>query len=302
MNKQYVVMSDCRSCYRNTRHECLFEVEEETTESWINEKETWRIVRCLGCHTYSFQFRRDDYDDLEEDPEGNVNHSVQITVFPSIIRNHRGLGATYFLPPLISKIYQQTLKSLSQQANVLASIGLRACIEAVCNHLEISGTNLQKRIDSLFKAGHVSNGDKKRLHAIRFLGNDAAHEIKEPNPSEIRIALEIVEHLLNTVYILERRAANLETVAENYEEFIELLKSCVLKYESGNAINLLGLLGRQRRLIASSIDPFESQLRLDIASGHIDFLSVGPSQEVDGKEIQLYEVHANRLADDDIPF
>jgi len=146
----------------------------------MHEKDTWQTLRCLGCLTLSFSHINEDFDNVEEDEKGNVRHAVNVRVYPGVVSNHRGLQGAYYLPELIQKVYSQTVKALSERATVLASIGLRACIEAVCNDLKLSGANLEKRIDSLYKAGHVSNGDRKRLHAIRFLGNDAVHEIKEP--------------------------------------------------------------------------------------------------------------------------
>lgn len=280
----------------------MFQTEEEVDQPWMHEKDTWQVVRCLGCHTISFRHRNDDYDDVEEDSSGKVKHAININVYPGVISNHRGLSATYYLPPLIRKVYNQTIKALSEKAYVLASIGLRATIEAVCNQLELSGTNLEKRIDQLCKAGHVSNGDKRRLHAIRFLGNDAAHEIKEPRAGDLRIALEIVEHLLNTVFILERRAQSLETVAETYSDFIKVIQECAAKYEGTNAINLLGLLGRQKRLIGQGLDNFETELKANIMSGNVPFLALGQTQEIGGKEVQLYEVNRLAAVDDGIPF
>lgn len=302
-----IVRSDCRECHKNTRHEIMALSTKRTEQWYVNELETWSVVRCMGCLTYSFQLKQEDFDEVEEDYDGELQHAVSIEVFPSVIKNHRALTSTHHLPRLISTIYKQTLKALSQHANVLASVGLRACIEAVCNHLDISGTNLQRRIDQLFKAGHVSNGDKKRLHAIRFLGNDAAHEIKQPKSEDIRIALEIVEHLLNTVFILENRAKDLETVAENYAEFLKLLESCASKHKTGTAINLVGLLGKQRRLISTSLEPFEVQLITEMDAGSIKFLKKGSLQADGEKSIQLYDVdleYFKKIEDefDDIPF
>ncbi|AZC94217.1 DUF4145 domain-containing protein [Pseudomonas chlororaphis] len=302
-----VLRSDCRGCNNNTRHEVMGVATERIQEWHTNELNSWCVVRCLGCHTYSFQHKHEDFDQIEEDFEGELHHEVIVNVYPSVIRNHRPLTATYLLPRLISSIYLQTLKALSQNSNTLGSIGLRACIEAVCNHLEISGNNLQRRIDSLFKAGHVSNGDKKRLHAIRFLGNDAAHEIKQPSITDIRVALEIVEHLLNAVFILESKAKGLETTVETYPEFIALLELCASKHKNGLSINLIGLLGRQKRLVAVNLETTEAQLIDDIDSGHIPFLAKASLQTDNGKSIQFYDVVADYFKkdeefSDDIPF
>lgn len=299
-----VIRSDCRKCNSKTRHLIKGLVVDKRNNPWENERDTWAVVQCQGCLTNSFHHRNEDFEQVYEDFEGDLQHVISDTSYPSVIQNHRPLSATHHLPDLINTIYQQTVKALSQHAYVLASIGLRATIEAVCNSLDVSGTNLQKRIDSLFKAGYVSNGDKKRLHAIRFLGNDAAHEIKQPKRTEILVALEIVEHLLNTVFILESRAKGLETVVENYQEFLKLLEQCARKHKDGKALNLLGLLGKQRRLIAVSLETFEAQLLQEIDADKVPFLLKATSQNDDGKVIHMYQVNPEYFPEDleEIPF
>lgn len=180
MSEKDVVWGDCRSCSRSTRHEILSNHEIESDPEEYHEKDSWQITRCQGCYTFSFRHQHEDFEMVEEVEEGVYSYETSVSVYPSVFSRHRQLSGIHYLPPLIRKVYKQTLSALSEKAYVLASIGLRACIEAVCNHLKVSGTNLEKRIDQLFKAGHVSNGDKRRLHAIRFLGNDAAHEVREP--------------------------------------------------------------------------------------------------------------------------
>lgn len=298
-----IIKTNCRSCAKTTRHEITHELLIESKEDFFNEEDRWQIIRCLGCYTVAFRHRNDDLDDIEVMNDGTVQHSITEMTYPRVIANHRGLQSTFYLPLLIRKIYGQTLRALGEQAHVLASIGLRACIEAVCNELKLSAASLEKRIDQLFKAGYVSNGDKKRLHAIRFLGNDAAHEIKEPNQADIRIALEIVEHLLSSVFILEQRASRLDTVAETYDEFLELLQACVAKNRPENASSLAGLLGRQRRLVGNQFDVFEQQVKADITADKLAYLAIGPIQNVAGKDVQLYEAKLDFLPeDDDIPF
>ncbi|MCE1191010.1 MAG: DUF4145 domain-containing protein [Acidovorax sp.] len=304
MSTNKTIWSDCRTCCRRTRHEVLSQHVEETDPEGYHEKFTWQIVRCHGCHTFGFARRHDDYEAIEWDHDGEPVHEVSIALYPSVLSEHKPISETYYLPALIQKVYKQTLLALGDQSYVLASIGLRACIEAVCNHLNVSGSNLEKRIDQLFKTGHVSNGDKRRLHAIRFLGNDAAHEIKEPKASDIRIALEIVEHLLSTVFILESKAKSLDTLAENYQDFLMLINISAKSLKTSNAISLSSLLGRRRRLIKQDFDEFEAKLKEDINSGAVNFLKLFQLTTVSGKEVQLYEVDPSKAVDPncDIPF
>ncbi|MDR7052224.1 hypothetical protein J2X54_004728 [Duganella sp. 3397] len=298
-DSEEIITSDCRACKRRTRHSVIQELEEETDPESYHEKDTWQIIQCMGCLTTGFRHRNDDYEQVYEIGDGDVRHTVSIELYPRVLRNHQGLSFRHFIPPLIRKVYLQTLAAYGEQAYVLASIGLRANIEAVCNHLQISGNNLEKRIDLLFKGGYISNADKKRLHAIRFLGNDAAHDIKEPKEAELRVALEIIEHLINSVFILEKKATRLETVVESYPEFLRLINSCAGSAPSAQAISLGALLGAKRRLVSSNIDSFENQLKSDIQEGRVAKLSLAQNETVGGKEVQLYTLNVDETKPND---
>jgi len=301
-----VAKTDCRTCKRVTRHEVLCEHIEETAPDDYHEKDFWQIVRCLGCHTTGFQHRNEDYEQVWEDFDGDVRHTVSTTVYPRVVRNHSGLKGTTWIPALIRNVYRQTLSAYSDNAYVLASIGLRATIEAVCNHLEISGSNLEKRIDQLFKTGYVSNSDKKRLHAIRFLGNDAAHEVKEPKESDLRVALEIVEHILNSVFILEKKSKSLETVIENFEEFAKIIESYIKSSDTAQAASLGAILGTKRRLVGNNLDNFEAQLKAAIEAGTMKYLTLAQVENIGGKDVQLYSIgdisELTQSEDEDFPF
>lgn len=304
MSTAKAIWVDCRSCGCSTRHEILFQHDEESDPDVYHEKDTWQVVRCLGCNATGFRHRNDDYENVWEDQEGVVRHSVEIDVFPRVIRNHKKLGSLHHVPSLIKRAYTQTLSAYSEKAFVLASIGLRATIEAVCNQLKLGGSSLERRIDQLYKGGYVSNGDKKLLHAIRFLGNDAAHEIKEPKESELRVALEIIEHLLNSVFILEKKARSLETVVDTYEEFVPVLASCAKAYAGEAVFSLSTLLGRQRRVVGQNLDAFESKLKTEIQSGAVAYLLLAKEEKVGGRDVQLYSIgNTDGIeVDDNLPF
>ncbi|QNP59499.1 DUF4145 domain-containing protein [Paenacidovorax monticola] len=233
----------------------------------------------------------EDFENIIETFDGDYGHKTVVLIYPSVIQDHKPLEDTFYIPKLIRKIYNQTLNTLSSGAYVLASIGLRATIEATCNHLLISGATLEKRIDQLVKSGHVSNSDRKLLHAIRFLGNDAAHNITEPKHAEIRVALDIVEHILNTLFVLPKKARSLDTVVENYADFIKLVEACAAKSPASTTKSLIGLLDSKRRLIPQvSIDEYEKQLLEEISAGNVPFLSLVEAANVEGKDVNIYQV------------
>ena len=113
-------------------------------------------------------------------------------------------GAKY-LPANIRRIYDETLMALSNQAPVLAGIGLRALLDTVCKEKNATGNDLLKKIDSLVGTGILNPASAAILHKIRTLGNAAAHEVKPHNDKQLALAMDIVEHLLKDVYILPKQ-------------------------------------------------------------------------------------------------
>jgi hypothetical protein len=94
--------------------------------------------------------------------------------------------------------------------NTLAGGGLRAIVEAVCLDQKVTGKNLQDRIDQLAASGLLAKTQADLLHEERYIGNTALHEIEAPGRSDIEDGLQIVESLLNTIYIAPIKAERLK--------------------------------------------------------------------------------------------
>jgi hypothetical protein len=63
------------------------------------------------------------------------------------------------------------------------------------------------KIEGLKKLLPASTAEK--FHSLRFIGNQAAHEFKEPQPDDLRLGIEICEDILNFLYELDHRASKL---------------------------------------------------------------------------------------------
>lgn len=280
-------------------------MEHGSEHPWFHELHTWQIIRCLGCESTGFRYRFDDFDDVEEQLSGKKTHASKISRYPPSILGHRELDSQHVVPDLIRKVYRQTLTAYAGDAWILAGIGFRATIEAVCTHLKVSGASLEKRIDSLFKNGHISSSDKRRLHAIRFLGNDAAHEIREPSRSELQVALDIVEHLISSCFILGYKAKKMDLPIENFDDFEQLLRARARLSESDQPQSVASILGRDKRRVGQELPVFDSVLVKAINNGSVKFLALDSVEQIEGKDVQLYKIVRSELAngfDDDIPF
>lgn len=175
----------------------------------------------------------------------------------------------------------------------MAGIGLRAAIEAICNDRQVAGRSLEQRIDKLGKTGVISANDVDRLHAIRFLGNDAAHEIQASDAKGLLIALRIIENLIVSLYVLDGGANGvLETLIKTYAEFEILLNAKIEVVTKGDALPLAKILGRDARRFHGYLKSHETQLISNISSGAYTSLSLGKNEPRAGsnEKLQLYIV------------
>ena len=74
-------------------------------------------------------------------------------------------------------------------------MGLRSLVEAICVAQNIKGKNLEAKIEGLKKLLPASTAEK--IHALRFIGNQAAHEFKKPRPDDLHLGIEICQDILN---------------------------------------------------------------------------------------------------------
>jgi hypothetical protein len=186
--KELPVKSFCRNCRQDTFHkqEGLHRAHgDPDVYSYLVE---YTIISCLGCETVSF--RKEFHDHEQSYPTGDNEWENPITVdyYPKL---DKGNIETPYLPDIVANIYNETCAAFREDALTLAGIGFRATIEAICNDQGIAGRELSTRIGNLSIKGLISKKDANRLHSIRFLGNDAAHEIKRPSAESIQGSLRI---------------------------------------------------------------------------------------------------------------
>ena len=200
----------CRSCKQETNHQIVAEHEESGSDEkydvdWWNKYE---ILCCLGCETYSFR-KVHTNSECRDWETGQFDEDIKI--YPPITSSKEPIEDSDEFPAITRKIYLETLTAFSNNALILAAIGVRAIIESVCKDLKTGKRNLEKNIDALAELGHLSDRQAEMLHKHRFMGNIAAHEIKSPNPSHLLTALDIAETLLKTIYVLPQKAAGLSS-------------------------------------------------------------------------------------------
>jgi len=108
------------------------------------------------------------------------------------------------LPSGLVAIYEETVLAISTEMPILAALGIRTLIEAVCKERVAPGKSLDERISSLVPMGIVTLDGSKMLHSLRILGNTAAHEVRPASLDQLKAAFAIVNHMLAGTYILPK--------------------------------------------------------------------------------------------------
>lgn len=274
MAKKSSVWTACGSCDRDTNHEILFAVHDDEYEPRLAR--IYQIVECGGCKTKSFRKVVVDYENAYQVDHDEWEVSKDVASYPAVLKGYQALPGLYRVPRSVREIYRQSIDAIKHEADVLAGIGLRATIESICNERGLSGKNLEARIDKLAKLGLISQNDADRLHAIRFLGNDAAHQIQATELEGLLVALRIVDHLLVSVYILDHDADGvLETVIKGYPQFEKLLTEKVATLASGTELPLFKILEKDVRRFHGYLKTHEAQLIANISSGAFALLKLG---------------------------
>ena len=201
----------CAKCDGTTCHKQLALVA-ESDESPGGDIQVWNdyiVVQCSGCKTISFCIESRCSEDIDYDPYTDQQVlGTQHTLYPSRISGRPQFSGIHDLPTGVYRIYAETHECLCSEKPILTGVGIRAILEAVCTEKATTG-KLYKQIDQLYTRGLISKDSVDFLHNLRFLGNKAAHETKAHSPAELNAAFDIVENLLQTVYILPKVAAKI---------------------------------------------------------------------------------------------
>ena len=138
----------CLKCRVQTNHDILhverMQIEEFIDDiSWGNVFKNYQIIQCCGCESMSFRLESGD-GGFDDDGEPSIHEEV----FPPRQKNRDKIKMKG-LPPTVRQTYEETVSALDHSLPVLAGMGLRALVEAVCKEKKADGKSLFKQIDSL---------------------------------------------------------------------------------------------------------------------------------------------------------
>ncbi len=207
----------CNVCSVKTNHYVLNSVGVSWDDGVCGSgHDEYEIIKCAGCDNISFRIgstNDEDYYELNDefgDPVDRIFPERE-RVYPKRLPIRKFIKGADCLPAKVLVMYRETYIALAAELKLLVGIGIRALVEAVCLEEQSTRGDLKMKIDDLVVKNVLTKGNADILHKTRFLGNSAAHEIEPPSDAEIDVAFDIVENLLETVYIVPTKAELLKS-------------------------------------------------------------------------------------------
>lgn len=218
----------CGECKRETRHEVVTSTSHSGTEYLdegfsISYREIDEVVKCLGCSTISFRRETSNSEDMDENGYVSLEE-----IFPKKSKDIIDLSISMNSPPVLRRIFRETIDCYINNDFSLCATGIRAIIECLCKEKKIKSglveikdkngqlvkkrrTDLQGKINGLFDHGLLTKKNANYLHQHRLLGNEAIHELKIPTRNELRLALSIACNIIENIYDIPKMANALKT-------------------------------------------------------------------------------------------
>lgn len=210
--KDKTIWVTCAACgHKNRKHRILHEKSTFIYDDYDGPpsyEEFHRFVECMGCESVKYVSSTTDLQNPYEEGE------FDIKVYPDspgkTKKRASAITDEEHIPETVWKMYKETCDALNADIRTLAGGGLRATVEAICIDSGIKTGNLVDKINELSKRNLLTKTQAELLHEERYIGNAALHEMETPSFSDIADGLGIVEGLINTIYILPKKAENLK--------------------------------------------------------------------------------------------
>jgi hypothetical protein len=194
---------NCASCHKATKHfirkaykfEEIINLREYGMNGTLRTSHEYLTVQCAGCENVSFL-------DIADSGGGTTVYQypeIRPKELQGLFLDHNELDK---LPKDIALLYEEVSVAFTNHTSILAGIGLRTLVEAICVQQKIQVYNLHLKIKELHNRGLISKQELPIIDKLRTIGNTAAHKIKPANEDTLRHALLIVNHVLRSVYIL----------------------------------------------------------------------------------------------------
>jgi hypothetical protein len=200
----------CNGCGRDTNHATRTSFTYTDTSYEFEYKEelevsiTFEILQCLGCNQLC----------VRETGEHEAYGAAVPQFYPPRIARRRPRWWTQ-LPMPIPAVLDEVYKALQAGSSRLATIGARTVVDAVILDKVGDLGTFREKLAELERQGFVGRRNREFVAAALETGSAAAHRGIAVDSSDLSRVMDIVESLLESVYILSDAAERLRQNTPN---------------------------------------------------------------------------------------
>lgn len=234
MDSSVKIKAICRSCKGETNHQILqteihsgkvpFEHHPEDMYWWETK---YQIIECLGCNLKAFRTEN------RNSEEHDFNELfVHIDLYPKWEADNLQHKLYFAAPAVIQKIYKEIIIAYNSNLEILCAAGARSLIEGICKTKNIkkgkityeddngiiqtkSSGSLGGKINGLAEKGIISKKNAVALQEHKFLGNIALHELEVPSKKSLRLSIEILQNILDSLYEVPIKVKTIQRERKN---------------------------------------------------------------------------------------
>jgi hypothetical protein len=196
--------SPCGECGRETTHYVRCKTKRGDEEDGFSWSQASYFLECGGCHATSV--RKEYWDDNYSYPD-----EPEVLLFPAAVARPKPPWL-WQVDPRFRRLIEEVYAGLGAGTVALPVMGARAILDLVIRDKVGNRQKFSQGLDALTDKGLISKHDRGILDAAVEAGNAAAHRGFFPKAADAQQVLEIVEHLVSSLYVLKPAAKGLKMV------------------------------------------------------------------------------------------
>ena len=199
----------CSPCGHLTNHDVIA-VDREEYEETIEDRnfscyDNYEMLKCRGCGAVTLRVISQHIEDREP----------RTTCYPAAIarRVPEWMTGSFDTPSIPFSVYflmSEVYTAVQNDLLRLAGMGIRATLEELMRVKVGDHRTFKVLVDEFQKAGYLSTRQAGSLDSILEAGHAAIHRTWEPTATDIATLLDITESVIETAYLHERRARDLD--------------------------------------------------------------------------------------------
>ena len=213
-DKEY--RAHCPKC--DGERKCVIIGQADKSWEWVEEKIGYGVtgevkhslLECRGCEKVFYEqvSSNSEERDIWTDPitgEEVGKPSIEVLTYPKPESRSKPawLSKIASLDQQLFRILDQMYTAYDNGGFILTAIGLRTALDRSTELLKIGPSKtFEQKLDDLTVEGHIGKKEKEVLGVMTDAGSAAAHRAWEPNPTEIRELLSVLETFLYRNFIV----------------------------------------------------------------------------------------------------